>query len=96
MNPARPIHKGRLRRLPSGHYRGLAWVHWTMNLADRATGWLDPLHHARLREILCHALAREELVCAAYCLMPDHAHFLIGGLSSASDQRNGIKAFRKA
>jgi hypothetical protein len=96
MNPERPFHQGRLRRLSPGFYRGLAWVHWTMNLAGRATGLLDPLHHARLRERLCHALAREDLVCSAYCLMPDHAHFLIGGLREDSDQLKGVKAFRKA
>ena len=67
-----------------------------MNLEDRATGWLDGLHHARLRERLCHALSREALVCAAYCLMPDHAHFLTGGLRADSDQRRAMKAFRKA
>lgn len=67
-----------------------------MNLEDRATGWLDRLHHARLREMLCHSMAREHLVCAAYCLMPDHGHFLIGGWRGDSDQRNGVKLFRKA
>ena len=96
MEQERPHHRGRLRRLPSGHYRGLSWVHWTMNVEGRATGWLDALHHARLREALCHALARESLVCAAYCLMPDHAHFLIGGLRAGSDQRPAIKIFRRA
>lgn len=96
MAAEKPLHKGRLRRLSHGHYQGHAWVHWTMNLEHRAIGWLDRLHHARLRESLLHALAREHLVCAVYCLMPDHAHFLIGGLRPDSDQRNGIKHFRKA
>jgi len=96
MPPERPHYRGRLRRLSPDHYRGLAWVHWTMTLKGRATGWLDALHHARLRERLCHVLAREQLVCAAYCLMPDHGHFLIGGLRAGSDQRTGMKAFRKA
>jgi len=39
MNPERPFHQGRLRRLSPGFYRGFAWVHWTMNLIGRATGW---------------------------------------------------------
>ncbi len=89
------LHKGRLRRLPPGHYQGLAWVHWTMTIKHRTTGWLDELHHARFRELLCHALARRELICAAYCLMPDHAHLLIGGLNGRSDQRLAMWDFRK-
>ncbi len=88
-------HQGRLRRLSPGHYQGLAWVHWTMTTENRAQGWLEQLHHARVREALCHALAREALVCATYCLMPDHAHFLIGGLSPESDQRPAIREFRR-
>ncbi|MBI5772039.1 MAG: hypothetical protein HZA93_29970 [Verrucomicrobia bacterium] len=66
-----------------------------MTLERRATGWLDPLHHARLREGLCHALARHYLVCPAYCLMPDHAHFLWLGIAPASDQRLAARLFRE-
>jgi putative transposase len=66
-----------------------------MTLEKRATGWLDPLHHARLREFLCHALARHRLVCAAHCLMPDHAHFLWLGLAASSDQRLAAALFRE-
>jgi len=87
-------HSGRLRRLPASCYEGIRWIHWTMTVENRKTGWLDPLHHARLREGLCHALARERLICAAYCLMPDHGHFLLGGLSASSRQKAAIKGFR--
>ncbi len=88
--------RGRLRRLPPCHYRGLAWVHWTMGLSGRPTAWLAPLHHLGLRERLCHALGREKLLCAAYCLMPDHAHFLLGGLSPQSDQLRAVKMIRRS
>jgi len=47
-----------------------------MTLYDRATGWLDAEMHHAIRELLLHTLARHDLHCAAYCLMPDHAHFL--------------------
>ena len=87
---------GRLPRLAPESYRGYAFVHWTMTIDHRARGWLDPLHHARLRELLCHALSHHELVCAVYCLMPDHGHFLLCGTSPASDQRLAVRAFRQS
>ncbi len=83
-----------LPRLPPEAYRGAAWIHWTMNLERRATGWLDALHHARLREWLVHALGRHHLVCPAYCVMPDHAHFLWAGTDPASDHRSAAQLLR--
>ncbi|MFT3829243.1 MAG: hypothetical protein QM691_05990 [Opitutaceae bacterium] len=67
-----------------------------MTIDRRATGWLDPLHHARLREALCHALIRHGVVCATYCLMPDHGHFLLCGHAENSDQRAAVRLFRQA
>lgn len=87
---------GRLRRLTYESYRGPAFVHWTMTIDGRAQGWLNPLLHAQLRELLCHALSLHDLVCATYCLMPDHGHFLLCGTHPASDQQLGVRAFRKA
>lgn len=86
---------GSLPRLAPEAYRGRVFVHWTMTVGHRATGWLDPLHHARLRELLCHALSRHEVVCALYCLMPDHGHFLLCGTADSSDQRLAIRQFRR-
>ena len=51
--------------------------------------------HRQVREILLHAMIRYQLHCAAYCLMPDHAHFLWMGVSPASDQLNALRFFRK-
>ena len=67
-----------------------------MTLEQRATGWLDALHHATLREYLVHALGRFGLVCPAYCVMPDHAHFLWLGVSDASDHKRGVSLLREA
>jgi len=66
-----------------------------MTIDRRIQGWLDPLHHARLRELLCHALGRHGIVCPAYCLMPDHGHFLLSGMAESSDQRLAVHLFRK-
>ena len=46
------VHKGRLKRLNDSHYSGRSYVHWTMSLEKRATGWLNEQHHAELRGIL--------------------------------------------
>jgi len=52
------------------------------------------MHHT-VRELLLHTMARHHLHCAAYCLMPDHAHFLWMGLWDGSDQRLGARFFRQ-
>ena len=84
-----------LPRLAPECYRGFAVVHWTVTLADRATGWLNDHFHCRFRELLLHAAARETLLCPAYVLMPDHMHLVWMGLRAASDQRNAMKFLRK-
>jgi putative transposase len=81
-----------LPRLDAPAYRGTAWVHWTMTMRDRSRGWLDVGMHSRVRELLLHAMARHHLHCAAYCLMPDHAHFLWMGFGPAAC----IKVFPQA
>jgi putative transposase len=85
-----------LPRLNGSFYTGRAFVHWSMAMDQRATGWLTELHYARLRELLCHALSRYDLVCPVYCLMPDHAHFLFVGCGESSDQRLAVQLFRKS
>lgn len=84
-----------LRRLPEGFYRGHSSVHWQMTIQDRAQGWLKPGFHARFREVLLHTLARHDLVCPIYCLMPDHMHLLWMGTSSDADQKLAAKFFRE-
>ena len=84
-----------LRRLAAANYRGTAAVHWSMTIAERRTGWLDTAHHAAMRELLLHTLARYHLACPAYCLMPDHGHFLWLGTSPSADQRKAAAFFRR-
>lgn len=88
-------HYEHLPRLERERYHAFAVVHWTMTVEDRATGWLDALFHARFREFMLHAAAREHLLCPAYCLMPDHAHLVWMGLGLKSDQLNGMKFLRE-
>jgi REP element-mobilizing transposase RayT len=78
--------KGNLPRLSPEFYRGHAFVHWTLTIEDRATGWLDETFHARWQLALLHACARHCLAAPAYVLMPDHIHLLWAGLAEESDQ----------
>lgn len=84
-----------LRRLPEGFYRGHTSVHWQMTTENRVTGWLKPGFHARFRELLLHTMARFDLACPIYCLMPDHMHLLWMGISDASEQKKAAKFFRE-
>lgn len=84
-----------LRRLPPEHYRGQAYIHWSMTMENRKTGWLIPTFHHQFREILAHAMFRYGLCCPIYCCMPDHMHLLCIGISDGADQRNAAKYLRK-
>ncbi|MCU0784793.1 MAG: hypothetical protein MUF81_12280 [Verrucomicrobia bacterium] len=89
------IRKDNLPRLLAHHYQGHAVVFWTFTLEARARGWLTPAFHAAFRETLLHAAARQSLMCPAYCLMPDHLHFVWMGLRRGSDQLKGVRFLRR-
>jgi putative transposase len=84
-----------LPRLERHFYRNFAAVLWTMNVLPSVPGWLTVPFHSDFRELLLHACVQEQLVCPAYCLMPDHLHLVWLGLSLESNQLNGMKFFRK-
>lgn len=84
-----------LPRLGDEYYRGQAYVHWTMTMRDRKTGWLIPIFYYKFREVLTHTMFRYGLTCPIYCCMPDHIHLLWMGLLDQSDQRLAAKYFRK-
>lgn len=83
-----------LPRLKREFYQADAVVFWTMPVHLRRQGWLNDKFHAAFREMQLHAAAREGLLCPAYCLMPDHIHFVWMGVRCDADQRNGIKFLR--
>jgi REP element-mobilizing transposase RayT len=87
-------HQEHLPRLACHNYQGYAVVHWTQTLEQRAEGWLNESFQQRFRELILHAAAREHLFCPAYCLMPDHLHFIWMGMRRKSDQLNGTRFFR--
>ena len=87
--------KGNLPRLSPEFYRGFAFVHWTLTIEGRATGWLANTFHARWQLVLLHACARYQLAAPAYVLMPDHIHLLWAGLTEESDQCLAMEFLRK-
>ena len=88
-------HQEHLPRLDPSQYRGRAYVHWTMTIEHRHTGWLTSQFHSRFRELLTHTTFRFAIVCPIYCLMPDHMHFVWIGVDERSDQLKATKYFRK-
>lgn len=84
-----------LKRLPKEYYQGKAYVHWSMAMEDRKTGWLTPNLYFRFREILTHTAFRFGICCPAHCCMPDHLHLLWVGIDSNSDQLLAARFFRK-
>lgn len=92
---AKPSRHDYLRRLSPESYCGFSMVHWSMAVAGRRTGWLDAGSHSIWREVLLHTLARYDLAAPVYCLMPDHAHLVLAGLSLGSDQRKAVSFLRR-
>jgi REP element-mobilizing transposase RayT len=81
--------------LAPGYYRGLAFIHWTLTVEGRDTGWLTPTFHHLWRLTLLHACSRYQLACPVYVLMPDHAHLLGVGLHDDTDHRTAVEFLRK-
>ena len=84
-----------LKRLPPEYYRERAYVHWSLTMEDRKTGWLVPIFYYKYREILTHTAFRFGLCCPIYCCMPDHIHMLWVGILEECDQRITMRYFRK-
>ena len=83
-----------LKRLPPEFYRGQAYVHWSMTIDQRKTGWLTPPLYYKFRELLTHTMFRYGLCSPIYCCMPDHLHLLWIGVAPATDQRLAARFFR--
>ena len=83
-----------LRRLPTEHYRGQSFVHWSMTIDDRKKGWLVPIFYYNFVKFL-RTVYRYGIGCPIFCCMPDHIHLLWIGILEGSDQRNAVKYFRK-
>ena len=84
-----------LPRLDRVSYQAFAVVHWSMRVVPATSGWLDVSLHEQFRELMLHVCARENLLCPTYCLMPDHLHVMLMGMTADSDQIKGMKFLRE-
>lgn len=90
------VDKRSLPRLAPEFYRGQAFIHWTLTIEGRATGWLTVEFHRAWQLCLLHTCSRYALACPVYVLMPDHIHLLCLGLDEmGSDQRLAVEFLRK-
>jgi putative transposase len=81
----------RPKRLPSHNYVGRARYFLTFCTCERVEAFRDPDVAARTLEQFRRTAAIEQFAIRAYCLMPDHLHLLVQGLSASSD----LKRFAK-
>jgi len=58
-----------LKRLRDTFYHGQSYVHWTMTIENRKTGWLIPIFYYKFRELLTHTIFRYKICCPIFCLM---------------------------
>ena len=86
--------KSQLPRMAPQWYCGPATVFWTYTMDERRTGWLTPTFHRHFRELLLHAAYRYQIAIPAYCLMPDHLHWIGMGLKDSADQRRATRFLR--
>ncbi|MEM0966818.1 MAG: hypothetical protein AAGJ81_11770 [Verrucomicrobiota bacterium] len=87
--------KSQLPRLAPEFYQGRVAVFWTYSIQDREEGWLGEDFHQRFREVLFHTAFRHRFLVPAYCLMPDHLHWLGLGVTKDSDLRLGSEYLRR-
>ena len=84
-----------LPRLDDAYYRGGAFIHFTLGIEDRATGWLTPAFHQAWQLTLLHAAGRYQLICPTYVLMPDHLHVFTVGVHEHADHLTALEFLRR-
>jgi len=82
-------------RLPLMSYLGRSFCFATLCFEQRASYACDP-KLARWLAIALHEIASQKsLLVHAYCVMPDHLHFLVEGTSPTADILSFVRAFKQ-
>ena len=89
-----PFFQKRLR-LPADHYRGRLIYFVTLGTEKRANFFADQSTGQWLLKHLLEIAAQYNFSLHAYCVMPDHIHFLCEGLSDTSDMVKFVNAFKQ-
>jgi REP element-mobilizing transposase RayT len=108
MNPPAPARPGqafalrlvvgamsRPRRLQSFSYIGRAQYSLTFCTFDRCRAFVDRDTFDRTMSHIRRAATNERFSLLVYCLMPDHAHLLVGGIDEPSDLRKFAKSAKQ-
>src|SRR5579859_8047341 len=77
--PRKPI------RLPPDEYLGTAYSFITICCRHRQPFFKDPRRGHSAVEALKHVASSTHFATHAFCLMPDHVHFLLEGVSPSAD-----------
>jgi putative transposase len=81
----------RPRRLPEHSYVGRALYFLTFCTFERRKAFIHPDIAARTLEQFRRTATIEQFAILAYCLMPDHVHLLVQGLTTQSALRRFAK-----
>jgi putative transposase len=82
-------------RIPGFDYRGPHRYFLTFCTFGRHRVLNDSVVAALVIGRLRHAAGRERFAILAYCLMPDHVHLLVEGLSALADMRRFAKGAKQ-
>jgi putative transposase len=81
-------------RLPHREYLGKKAYFLTLCTASRRKSLIDPETNRQILALLQEGSIHFGFAILAYCLMPDHLHFLADGLTPNSDLMTLLKSFR--
>jgi putative transposase len=81
-------------RLEAFHYLGQKRDFVTICSYHRKQTFANTDRAARILELLQAESARNSFEVCAYCLMPDHLHFLAEGTDSTNNLRHFVRSFK--
>jgi putative transposase len=85
---------GRPPRLRFFSYRGCHRYLLTINTYLRSPWFADPRHANELSAHIAPFFAARAFAVLAYCVMPDHVHLVLEGVSADADLRESIRAWK--
>jgi REP element-mobilizing transposase RayT len=85
----------RPHRLDTFSYVGFAHYFLTLCTFDRSRAFIHADVVDRTMTHFRNAAAQERFALVVYCLMPDHAHFLVAGVDEQSDLRRFVASAKQ-
>jgi len=84
-----------LPRLPHKNYLGPRTYFVTICCHDRHPFFTDIPFGKKTLQLLAESAAKQQFSLQAFCLMPDHLHFLTEGLDDQSDLAELVRLFKQ-